>query len=182
MGKPYASGVKEVHNDRRKELTRRNSWQVCIDYRRLNQETCKDHFPMPFIDQVLEKLSRKSHYCFLDGFSGYMQIHIAHEDQHKTTFTCPFGTFAYTRMPFGLRNAPSTFQCCMYADSFEACLINLSKVLKRCIDTNLVLNFKKCHFMVIEGIALGHLVSKRDIEVDKSKIDVITSLPNPASM
>ncbi|RDX93809.1 hypothetical protein CR513_23877, partial [Mucuna pruriens] len=71
--------------------------------------TRNDHFPFPFIDQVLEKLSRKSHYGFLDGFSGYMQIHIAHEDQHKTTFTCPFGTFAYSRMPFGLCNAPSTF-------------------------------------------------------------------------
>ncbi|RDY05550.1 Retrovirus-related Pol polyprotein from transposon 17.6, partial [Mucuna pruriens] len=133
----------------------------------------------------------------------YMQIHIAPEDQHKTTFTCPFGTFAYTRMPFGLCNAPSTLQRwmtsifsdllqdCMevfmddftvYADSFEACLSNLSKVLKRCIDTNLVLNFEKCHFMVTEGIVLGHLVSNRGIEVDKSKIDIITSLPNPTSV
>ncbi|RDY14047.1 hypothetical protein CR513_00948, partial [Mucuna pruriens] len=76
-----------------------NSWRV----------TRKDHFPLPFTDQVLEKLSRKSHYYFLDGFSGYMQIHIAPEDQHKTTFTCLFGTFAYTRMPFGLCNALSTF-------------------------------------------------------------------------
>ncbi|RDX82374.1 Retrovirus-related Pol polyprotein from transposon 17.6, partial [Mucuna pruriens] len=149
---------------------------------------------------ILEKLAGKSHYCFLDGFSGYMQIHIAPKDQHKTTFTYPFGTFAYTRMPFGLCNAPSTFQRCMtsifsdllqdcmevfmddftvYADSFEACLSNLSKVLKRYIDTNLVLNFEKCHFMVTEGIVLGNLVSNRGIEVDKSKIDIITSLPNP---
>ncbi|RDX96199.1 hypothetical protein CR513_21174, partial [Mucuna pruriens] len=90
-----------------------NSWRVCIDYQRLNQATRKDHFPLPFIDQVLEKLAGKSHYCFLDGFSSYMQIHIALEDQHKTTFTCPFGTFAYTHMPFGLCNAPSTFQRCM---------------------------------------------------------------------
>ncbi|RDX74706.1 Retrovirus-related Pol polyprotein from transposon 17.6, partial [Mucuna pruriens] len=90
-----------------------NSWRVYIDYRRLNQATRKDHFPLPFIDQVLKKLSRKSHYYFLDGFSGYMPIHITPEDQNKTTFTCPFGTFAYTRMPFGLCNAPSTFQHCM---------------------------------------------------------------------
>ncbi|RDX70536.1 hypothetical protein CR513_50214, partial [Mucuna pruriens] len=89
-----------------------NSWRVCIDYRRLNQATRKDHFPLPFIDQMLEKIAGKSHYCFLDGFSGYMQIHIAPEDQHKTTFTCPFGTFVYTCMPFGLCNAPSTFQRC----------------------------------------------------------------------
>ena len=81
-----------------------NSWRVCIDYRRLNQVTKKDHFPLPFIDQMLERLAGKSHYCFLDGFSGYMQITIAPEDQEKTTFT--FGTFAYRRMPFGLCNAP----------------------------------------------------------------------------
>ncbi|RDX79739.1 hypothetical protein CR513_39798, partial [Mucuna pruriens] len=90
-----------------------NSWRVCIDYRNLNQENCKDHFPLPFIDQVLEKLAEKSHYCFLDGFSRYMQIHITPEDQHKTTFTCPFGTFMYTHMPFGLCNVSSTFQHCM---------------------------------------------------------------------
>ncbi|RDX96086.1 hypothetical protein CR513_21290, partial [Mucuna pruriens] len=104
--------------------------------------TNKDHFPLPFIDQVLERLAEKSHYCFLDGFSGYMQIHIALVDQHKTTFTCRFDTFAYTRMPFGLCNALSTFLRCMisisvdlledymevfmddftvYAESFEAC-------------------------------------------------------------
>ncbi|RDY10530.1 hypothetical protein CR513_04931, partial [Mucuna pruriens] len=133
-----------------------NSWRVCIDYRKLNQATRKDHFPLPFLDQVLEKLAGKSHYCFLDGYSGYMQIHIAPEDQHKTTFTCPFGTFAYTRMPFGLCNAPSTFQKCMlsifsdlledcmdvfmddftvYVDTFDACLGNLARVLKRCIET-----------------------------------------------
>ncbi|RDX92180.1 Retrovirus-related Pol polyprotein from transposon opus, partial [Mucuna pruriens] len=70
----------------------------------------------------------------------------------------------------------------VYADSFEACLNNLSKVLKRCTDTNLVLNFEKCHFMVTEGIVLGHLVSNRGIEVDKAKIDIVTSLPNPASV
>ncbi|RDX64395.1 hypothetical protein CR513_57059, partial [Mucuna pruriens] len=84
--------------------------RVCIDCRRLNQATHKDHFPFPFVDQVLEKLSGKFNYCFLDGFSGYMQIHITPKDQHKTTFTCPFGTFAYSCMPFGHCNAPSMFQ------------------------------------------------------------------------
>ncbi|RDX64391.1 Retrovirus-related Pol polyprotein from transposon 17.6, partial [Mucuna pruriens] len=70
----------------------------------------------------------------------------------------------------------------VYANSFDACLENLSKVLRRCIDTNLVLNFEKCHFMVTKGIVLGHLVSNRGIEVDKSRIDIITSLPNPTSV
>ncbi|RDY10429.1 Retrovirus-related Pol polyprotein, partial [Mucuna pruriens] len=79
-----------------------NSWRVYINYRRLNQATRKDHFPLPFINQVLKKLAGK-----------YMQIHISPEYQHKTTFTCPFGTFAYIHMPLGLCNASSTFQRCM---------------------------------------------------------------------
>ncbi|RDX91351.1 Retrovirus-related Pol polyprotein from transposon 17.6, partial [Mucuna pruriens] len=202
---PKKSGMTVMKNQHNELVPMRiqNSWRVCIDYRRLNQEIRKDHFPLPFIDQMLEKISRKSHYCFLDGFSGYMQIHIAPKDQHKTTFTCPFGTFAYNRMPFGLCTAPSTFQHCMmsifldllqdcmevfmddftvYADSFDACLSNLYRVLKRCTDTNLVHNFDKCHFMVTKGIVLGHLVSNRGIEVDKAKIDIISSLPNPTTV
>ena len=84
-------------------------WRVCIDYRKLNAMTRKDHFPLPFIDQMLERLVGHAYYCFLDGYSGYNQISIAPEDQEKTTFTCPLGTFAYCRMPFGLCNAPGTF-------------------------------------------------------------------------
>jgi hypothetical protein len=78
-----------------------------INYRKLNSMTRKDHFPLPFIDQILERLAGHEFYCFLDGYSGYNQIEIALEDQEKTTFTCPFGTFAYQRMPFGLYNAPA---------------------------------------------------------------------------
>nr|GEX35772.1 reverse transcriptase domain-containing protein [Tanacetum cinerariifolium] len=85
-------------------------WRVCIDYRKLNEATRKDHFPLPFMDQMLERLTRNQYYCFLDGFFGYFQIPIDPKDQEKTTFTCPYGTFAYRRMPFGLCNAPGTFQ------------------------------------------------------------------------
>ncbi|GJV61804.1 reverse transcriptase domain-containing protein [Tanacetum coccineum] len=123
-------------------------WRVCIDYRKLNEATRKDHFPLPFMDQMLERLAGNEYYCFLDGFSGYFQIPIDPNDQEKTTFTCPYGTFAYRRMPFGLCNAPGTFQRCMMAifhdmiektmevfmddfsvfgDSFSTCLTNLEK-------------------------------------------------------
>ncbi|CAN6579361.1 unnamed protein product [Malus baccata var. baccata] len=178
-------------------------WRVCIDYRKLNPTTRKNHFPLPFIDQMLERLAGYAFYCFLDGYSGYNQIIIAPEDQEKTTFTCPFGTFAYRRMPFGLCNAPATFQRCMmsifsdyvekiievfmddfsvFGDSFDGCLHNLSLILKRCVETNLVLNWEKCHFMVKQGIVLGHIISENGIKVDKSKIDLVRHLPSPTSV
>ncbi|GJV77848.1 reverse transcriptase domain-containing protein [Tanacetum coccineum] len=163
----------------------------------------KDPFPLPFMDQMLERLAENEYYCFLDGFSGYFQIPIDPLDQEKTTFTCPYGTFAYRRMPFGLCNAPGTFQRCMVAifhdmiektmevfmddflvfgDSFSSCLSHLDKMLQRCEDTNLVLNWEKCHFMVKEGIVLGHKISKSGIEVDKAKVDVIAKLPHPTTV
>ncbi|GKE13480.1 reverse transcriptase domain-containing protein, partial [Tanacetum coccineum] len=147
-------------------------WCVCIDYQNINDAIRKDHFTLPFMDQMLERLAGNEYYCFLDGFSGYFQIPIDPQDQEKTTFTCPYGTFAYRRMPFGLCNAPGTFQRCMMAifhdmieetmevfmddfsvfgDSFSSCLSHLDKMLKR-------------------------------IEVDKAKVDVIAKLPHPTSV
>ena len=202
---PKKSGVTTVKNEKGEELSTRltTSWRVCIDYRRLNEVTRKDHFPLSFIDQLLERVSGHPFYCFLDGYSGYFQIEIAPEDQEKTTFTCPFGTYAYRRMPFGLCNAPATFQRCMlsmfsdmverimqvymdditvYGGDFEECLTNLEAILQRCIEKNLVLNWEKCHFMVNQGIVLGHIISSRGIEVDKAKIDIISKLPPPTNV
>ncbi|GKA38487.1 reverse transcriptase domain-containing protein [Tanacetum coccineum] len=149
----------------------------------------------------LERLAGNKYFCFLDGFSGYFQIPIDPMDQEKTTFTCPFGTYAYRQMPFGLCNAPATFQRCMLAifhdmieesvkvfmddfsifrNSFDNYLNNLDKMLQRCKDAHLVLNWEKCHFMVKEkGIVLGHKVSEAGLEVDKEKIEVISKLPPP---
>nr|GEZ19417.1 reverse transcriptase domain-containing protein [Tanacetum cinerariifolium] len=138
----------------------------------------------------LSDIQGNEYYCFLDGFSGYFQIPIDARDQEKTTFTCPYGTFAYRRMPFVLCNAPGTFQRCMLAifhdmvkktmevfmddflvfgNSFENCLSRLDKMLQSCEDTNLYLNWEKSHFMVKEGIVLGHKISKNEIKVDKAK-------------
>ncbi|RDY03423.1 Retrovirus-related Pol polyprotein from transposon 17.6, partial [Mucuna pruriens] len=135
----------------------------------------------------LGEISKKTHYCFLDGFSRYMQIHIAPEDcirQPSPSYSIPLRTCACHLAYAMHRDCMEVFMddLTVYVDSFDACLENLSKVLTRCIDTNLVLNFKNCHFMVTEGIVLGHLVSTRGIEVDKSKIDIITSLSNPTSV
>ncbi|XP_073138216.1 uncharacterized protein [Henckelia pumila] len=179
------TGITVVRNQNDELVPTRvqNGWRMVIDFQKLNLATRKDHFPLPFIDQTLERLVGKTYFCFLDGFSGYYQIVIAQEDQEKTTFTCPFGTFAYRRMPFGLCNAPVFMDdFTVYGNSFEVCLDHLSKILKRCMETNLVLNYEKCHFMVNEGIVLGHVVSSRGIEVDKAKIDLITHLRFPTNV
>ncbi|GKF19468.1 reverse transcriptase domain-containing protein, partial [Tanacetum coccineum] len=156
---PKKGGFTVVQNEENELIPTRlvTGWRVCIDYRKLNEATRKDHFPLPFMDQMLERLARNEYYCFLDGFSGYFQILIDPRDQEKTTFTCPYGTFAYRRMPFGLCNAPGTFQRCMLAifhdmvektmevfmddfsvfgNSFESCLSHLEKMLQRCEDTS----------------------------------------------
>ncbi|CAN6554974.1 unnamed protein product [Malus baccata var. baccata] len=151
---PKRTGITVVKNDNNKLVPTRltTGWRMCVDYRKFNT----------------------------DGYSGYNQILVAPKDQEKTTFTCPFGTFAYRRMPFGLCNAPTTFQRCMmsiFSGLVKQVIKNLSLVLERCKETNLVLNWEKCHFMVKQGIVLGHLVSSKGIEVDKAKIDVIAKLP-----
>ncbi|RVW61988.1 Retrovirus-related Pol polyprotein from transposon 17.6 [Vitis vinifera] len=172
---PKKSRITVVQNGKGEEVSTRftSSWRMCIDYRKLNAVTRKDHFPLLFIDQ------------------------------EKTTFTCPFGTYAYRRMPFSLCNAPTTFQRCMlsifndmverimevfmdditvYGSVFDECLVNLETVLNRCIEKDLVLNWEKCHFMVPQGIILGHIISKQGIEVDKAKVELIVKLPSPTTV
>ncbi|GJU98984.1 reverse transcriptase domain-containing protein [Tanacetum coccineum] len=202
---PKKRGMIVVLNDNNELIPSRTvtGWRVCIDYCKLNDATRKDHFPLPFIDQMLEHLCGNEYYYFLDGFLGFFQIPITPEYQEKTTFTCPYGTFTYRRMPFGLCNAPATFQRCMtgifhnmveyfmevfmdefsvFGNSFDCCLANLDRMLARCEETNLVLNWEKCHFMVKEGIVLGHKISGAGIKVDRAKIDVIAKLPYPTNV
>ncbi|KAK1611869.1 hypothetical protein QYE76_035542 [Lolium multiflorum] len=199
---PKKGGMTVVPNDNDELIPQRVvvGYRMCIDFRKVNKVTKKDHYPLPFIDQMLERLSKNTHFCFLDGYSGFSQIAVKAKDQEKTTFTCPYGTYAYRRMPFGLCNAPATFQRCMsaifhgfcesivevfmddfsvYGNSFDSCLRNLDKVLQRCEETNLVLNWEKCHFMVNEGIVLGHKISERGIEVDRAKVEAIEKMPYP---
>ncbi|RVW62971.1 Retrovirus-related Pol polyprotein from transposon 17.6 [Vitis vinifera] len=185
LGESYSSGTKEV--------------RITVVQNEKGRNCYTPHFRL----EVLERVSGHPFYCFLDGYSGYFQIEIDVEDQEKTTFTCPFGTYAYRRMPFGLCNAPATFQRCMlsifsdmverimevfmdditiYGGTFEECLVNLEAVLKRCIEKDLVLNWEKCHFMVHQGIVLGHIISEKGIEVDKAKVELIAKLPSPTTV
>ena len=200
---PKKGGFTVIRNEKNELIPTRTvtRWRVCIDYRKLNTTTRKDHYPLPFIDQMLDRLAKRPHYCFLDGYSSYNQIAIALEDQEKTTFTCPYGTFSFRRMPFGLCNVPTTFQRCMmstfsdlveeameifmddfsvYGSSFENCLENLETILQRCQDKNLSLNWEKCHF--IEGIVLGHKIFTAGLEVDQAKVVITKTLLPPTTV
>jgi hypothetical protein len=202
---PKKGGLTVVKNEKNELILQRTvtGWQTCIDYRKLNKATKKDHFHMPFIDEMLDRLANNAYFCFLDRYSGFMQIPIHPDDQKKTMFTCPYGTFAYRRMPFGLCNAPTSFQRCMmavfsefieeivevfmddfsvYGKTFVDFLANLDKVLTRCSEVDLVLNWEKCHFMVKQGIVLGHVISERGIEVDKAKVEMVEQLPPPTDV
>jgi len=108
---PKKSGVVVIHNEKNELIPTRmvTRWRMCVDYRKLNQATRKDHFSLPFMDQMLERLAGKTYYCFLDDYSSYNQITVDPQDLKKTTFTCPFGIFAYRKMSFRLCNAPATF-------------------------------------------------------------------------
>ena len=114
---PKKGGMTMIENANNELIPTRlmTGWWMCIDYRKLNATTRKDHFPLPFIDQMLERLAGHPFYFFLDGYSCYNQISIALENQDNTTFTCPYGTFTYQRMSFRLCNALTTFQRCMMA-------------------------------------------------------------------
>nr|GEV10140.1 reverse transcriptase domain-containing protein [Tanacetum cinerariifolium] len=161
---PKKGGFIVVKNEENELIPTRSviGWRVCIDYRKLNEATRKDHFPLPFMDQMLERLAGNEYYCFLDGFSGCM-LAIFHDMVEKMmeVFMDNFSVFG---------------------SSFENCLSRLDKMLQRCEDTKLCLNWEKSHFMVKEGIVLGHKISKNGIEVDKAKIDVITKLHHPTTV
>nr|GEX92935.1 DNA-directed DNA polymerase [Tanacetum cinerariifolium] len=152
----FLGGMTVIKNDENELVPTRlvTGWRVCIDYRKLNEATRKDHFPLPFMDQMLERLAGNEYYCFLDGFSGYFHVPIDPKDQEKTTFTCPYGTFAYKRMPFGLCNAPGPFQRCMMAIFHE----------------------------MIKQMMEDTRYQKKGIEVDKAKIKVISKLPHPTTV
>ena len=176
--------------------------RVCIDYRRLNKATQKDHFPLPFVNQILDEVAGHELYTFLDGYSGYNQVSIHPDDYHKTAFTTPWGTFIYVVMPFGLCNAPSAFQRVMtsiffdllhksmsvFIDDFstQTSAINhyamLRECFERCRQNRLSLNPAKVYLGVQKGVLLGYVVSKAGKEPDPEKVEVILNLEPPTSV
>nr|CAN77278.1 hypothetical protein VITISV_015828 [Vitis vinifera] len=157
---PKKSGIMVVQNEKGEEVATRltSGWRVCIDNRKLNVVTRNDHFPLPYIDQVLERVSGHPFYCFLDGYSGI------------------FSDMVEQIMEIFMDDIT------IYGSTFEECLVNLETILNRCIEKDLVLNCEKCHFMVQQGIVLGHIISNRGIEVDKAKVELIVKLPSPTTL
>jgi hypothetical protein len=175
---------------------------VCVDYRDINKSCPKDNFPTPFVDQIVDDCVRSGIFSLMDGFFGYNQINITPEDQHKTSFICPWGTFYHRKLPFGLKNEGTTFQCAMsyafhdikhiiqpYLDDLPAhsmCRVDhpthLRAIFVRCRFYCIRLNPHKCIFCVKSGCLLGFIVSRQGIWVDPIKVEAILNLPPPSTL
>ena len=178
------------------------SVRFCVDYRKVNSVTRKDAYPLPRVDDTLDTLAGSRLFTTLDLATGYWQVEVAEEDQPKTAFTTPEGLFQFRVMPFGLCNAPATFQrlmdrvldglkwssCLVYLDdiiivgtSFSERLRNLAGVLQRFREAGLKLKLSKCKWCQKSITFLGHIVSEEGIASDPSKTAVVAGWPPPQS-
>jgi hypothetical protein len=175
---------------------------VCVDYRDINKACPKDNYPTPFVDQIVDDCADNKIFSLMDGFSGYNQINILPADQHKTTFIFPWGTFAYQKLPFGLKNVGMTFQRTMsyafhdikhimqpYLDDLPAHsmrrqdhLTPLKAIFVRCRYYHICLNPHKCVFCVESVQLLGFIVMIHGIQVDPLKVEAIFNLPPPSTL
>ena len=192
---PYAAPIVVV---RKKD----GSIRLCVDYRRLNNKTVKDAYPLPRIEESLHALSGAQLFTTLDLASGYHQIAMAPEDRQKTAFVTPFGLYEHARMPFGLTGAPATFQRLMnsimsdvlfnfllvylddlliYSRTFESHLEHLEQILQKLRDAGLKLNIEKCHILREEVSYLGHTISKEGIGCQTEKTEAIQKWPTPTT-
>lgn len=175
--------------------------RFCVDYRKLNNVTKKDVYPLPRIDDSLDRLRRAKYFSSLDLKSGYWQIEVDERDREKTAFVTPDGLYEFRVLPFGLCSAPATFQrmmdtvladlkwqsCLVYLDdvvvfsaSFSEHLKRLRQVLEAIRSANLTLKPQKCHFGYEELKFLGHLVSAEGVRPDPEKTTAVAAFPTPA--
>ncbi|GBN21296.1 Retrovirus-related Pol polyprotein from transposon 17.6 [Araneus ventricosus] len=174
--------------------------RLCIDYRKLNEITVPDSYPLPRMDDLLQSAKHTTFMSTIDLKSGYHQINVHPADRDKTAFVCPFGTFRFKRMPFGLRNAPATFQRLMdmfcrnlpamaYLDdiivlspTFDQHLLDLETVFLKLKDYKLRANRSKCHLACSRVKYLGLWITSRGIEVDPDKVSAVQKIPPPRNV
>lgn len=177
-------------------------WRLVIDYRKLNEHTVDDKFPIPNLNSLLDKLGKSQYFTTLDLAKGFHQILVKEEDRKKTAFSTPFGHYEFIRMPFGLKNAPSTFQrmmntvlrdyinkiCVVYMDdilvfstSLKEHIINLMQIFKALRNARLKIQVDKCDFLKKETHFLGHILTTDGVKPDVNKISVIQNLRLPTT-
>lgn len=178
-------------------------WRIVIDYRKLNEITVDDKFPIPNIDNILDKLGRAQYFSTIDLAKGFHQILLKEEDRSKTAFSTPYGHYEYVRMPLGLKNAPATFQrlinyvlrdlinkiCVVYLDdilvfstSLQEHVSNIERVFRKLREANLRIQINKCKFFAKETLYLGHILTTEGVKPNPEKIDTILKLKLPTSV
>lgn len=195
---PWSSPVWVV--PKKLDASGQRKWRLVIDYRKLNEKTLDDRYPIPNITDILDKLGKCQYFSTLDLASGFHQIELAKKDIHKTAFSVEGGHYEFLRMPFGLKNAPATFQrvmdnilrehvgviCLVYMDdiiiystSLQEHLINISKVMETLRKHNLKIQIDKSEFLQKEVAFLGHIVTPEGVKPNPDKIKVIQNWPLP---
>jgi len=193
---PFASPVLLV---KKKDGT----WRFCVDYRQLNTVTIKNKYPLPIVDELLDELHGAQWFTKLDMSSGYHQIRVLPQDEHKTTFKTHNGHWEFLVMPFGLTNAPATFQAAMnsifapllrkcvlifmddilvYCDSLEHHVEHLKAVFDILQQHQLLLKRSKCSFAQGQLEYLGHVISAKGVSTDPSKIQAVQDWPTPTDV
>ena len=198
---PYNSPVWIV--PKKPDSAGNKQWRMVIDYRRLNEKTIGDAYPLPNICDIMDQLGGSKYMSILDLIRGFHQIPMDPADAHKTAFSTPHGHYEFTRMPFGLKNAPATFQRLMdqvltglqgvelfvymddivvYASSLEEHNIKMNKLMDRLRAANLMLQPDKCEFLRHEVTYLGHIIGENGIRPDPQKISAVKNFPTPKNI
>lgn len=198
---PYSSPVWVVA--KKQDASNKQKWRIVIDYRKLNEVTKEDKFPLPNMDDILDKLGRANYFTTLDLAKGFHQIEMEPKDIEKTAFSTANGHYEFVRMPFGLKNAPATFQrmmrdvlkefigkiCYVYLDdiiifstSLEEHICSLEKIFQRLREVNLKVQLDKTEFLKKETEFLGHIVTTEGIKANPKKLSAIEKFPIPKTV